>query len=67
MNPELLISNKLKEAVNTLYGHDLELSSFQTQATRKEFVGDITAVMFPLLKISKKSRNKQVVKLVTNL
>ena len=55
MNPELLISNKLKEAVNTLYGHDLELSSFQTQATRKEFVGDITAVMFPLLKISKKS------------
>lgn len=55
MNPEQLISVKLKEAVFNLYGQDLELNFFQTQATRKEFEGDITAVMFPLLKISKKS------------
>jgi arginyl-tRNA synthetase len=55
MNPEQLISQKVKEAIVSLYGVDPELSLIQTQATRKEFEGDITAVMFPLLKISKKS------------
>lgn len=55
MNPEQLIQVLLKEAVLKLYGQDLENSFFQTQTTRKEFKGDITAVMFPLLKISKKS------------
>ena len=55
MNPEQIITNKLKEAVLSLYGFDLEASFLQTQTTRKEFEGDITAVMFPLLKISKKS------------
>lgn len=55
MNPEKLISSKLKEAVTNLYGNIPDESLFQTQATRKEFEGDITAVIFPLLKISKKS------------
>lgn len=55
MNPEQLISQKVNEAVVSLYGVDPELNLVQTQATRKEFEGDITAVMFPLLKISKKS------------
>ncbi|EKD30880.1 MAG: hypothetical protein ACD_77C00459G0010 [uncultured bacterium] len=55
MNPEKLISSKLKEAVSNLYGNIPDESLFQTQATRKEFEGDITAVIFPLLKISKKS------------
>jgi len=55
MNPEQLIQVLLKEAVLKLYGKDLENYFFQTQTTRKEFKGDITAVMFPLLKISKKS------------
>ncbi|MFA6335634.1 MAG: arginine--tRNA ligase [Bacteroidales bacterium] len=55
MNPEELISVKLKEAVSTLYNFEPGSNLFQTQATRKEFEGDITVVMFPLLKISKKS------------
>ncbi len=55
MNPEQIIINKLHEAVLSLYGIKLAESFFQTQTTRKEFEGDITAVMFPLLKISKKS------------
>ena len=55
MNPELLITEKLKEAVFSLYGIDAGKEIFQTQATRKEFEGDITAVMFPLLKYSKKT------------
>jgi len=55
MNPEQLIGELLKQAAFKLYGQDLENSFIQTQTTRKEFKGDITAVMFPLLKISKKS------------
>ncbi|NTU95813.1 MAG: arginine--tRNA ligase, partial [Bacteroidales bacterium] len=55
MNPEKLILSKLREAVSVLYGQNPEESMLQTQATRKEFAGDITIVVFPLLKISKKS------------
>jgi arginyl-tRNA synthetase len=55
MNPEKLISSKLREAVSVLYGMSPEENMLQTQATRKEFAGDITIVVFPLLKISKKS------------
>ncbi len=55
MNPEQLITKKVREAVSALYSENLPETFFQTQATRKEFEGDITAVMFPLLKISKKS------------
>lgn len=55
MNPEQLISIKVKEAVASLYNVEPDENLIQTQATRKEFEGDITAVMFPLLKMSKKS------------
>ena len=55
MNPEKLILSKLRGAVSVLYGQNPEESMLQTQATRKEFAGDITIVVFPLLKISKKS------------
>ncbi len=55
MNLELLISNKLSEAVKVLYGADVSGDVLQVQTTRKEFEGDLTAVVFPLLKISKKS------------
>ncbi len=55
MNPEQLIANKVREAVSNLYNTNLPDSLIQTQATRKEFEGDITAVIFPLLKFSKKS------------
>ena len=55
MNPELLISDITKKAINELYKVDSMPEMIQTQATRKEFEGDITLVVFPLLKISKKS------------
>lgn len=55
MNPEKLITEKTSEAIKSLYGEDVQTDKIQTQATRREFEGDITAVMFPLLKISKKS------------
>ena len=55
MNPEIIISEKVKDAVRSLYGFEADSESFQIQATRKEFEGDYTVVVFPLLKISKKS------------
>ena len=55
MNPEQLVAKWVKEAVDSIYGEGANENLFQTQATRKEFEGDITAVMFPLLKFSKKS------------
>ena len=51
MNPELFISNKAKEAIKALYGVEAEDKMVQTQATRKEFEGDITLVAFPLLRL----------------
>ncbi len=55
MNPEIFIFEKAKAAIKELYGADVNEKMIQTQATRKEFVGDITLVTFPLLKTSKKS------------
>lgn len=55
MNPEKFIEEKLREAVRSLYKTIPEDKMLQTQVTRREFEGDITAVTFPLLKISGKS------------
>ena len=55
MSPDIFISEKTKEAVAALYGVESPASSFQVQVTRKEFEGDYTLVVFPLLKISKQS------------
>lgn len=51
-NPEKFIAEKAFEAVKALYGAEAHASAFQVQATRKEFEGDYTLVVFPLLKIS---------------
>jgi arginyl-tRNA synthetase len=50
---EQLIKKPIEEALNKLYA--VEDFNFQLQKTRKEFQGDITLVVFPLLKFSKKS------------
>lgn len=55
MNPEQIILIKVKEALEALYGTRADDSLIQIQATRKEFAGDFTAVMFPLLRLTKKS------------
>lgn len=51
-NPEKFIADKAFEAVKALYGAEASASVFQVQATRKEFEGDYTLVVFPLLKMS---------------
>lgn len=42
------LSNQVKKAVNALFGATLE--TVELQATRREFVGDITVVIFPMLR-----------------
>ena len=53
------IENKIEasviEAVKALYGQDVPAAQVQLQKTKKEFEGHLTLVVFPLLKISRKS------------
>ncbi|GFZ91481.1 arginine--tRNA ligase [Aquaticitalea lipolytica] len=51
MNLQDTLSNYVKEAVKTVYNAELE--SVEFQATRKEFAGDITVVVFPMLRVVK--------------
>ena len=53
ISPEKFVAEKAAEAVMKLYGAEMAPSSFQVQVTRKEFEGDYTLVVFPLLKVSK--------------
>lgn len=53
MSPELFIQNKAAEAIAALYSVQTEPAALQVSVTRKEFEGDYTLVVFPLLKISK--------------
>ena len=52
MTPEKFIAAKALEAVKALYGVDVPESMLQVGVTRKEFEGDYTLVVFPLLKIT---------------
>ncbi|MGQ3679408.1 arginine--tRNA ligase [Tenacibaculum discolor] len=51
MNIQSLIETKVKEGFIALY--DVEIPSVEFQATRKDFEGDITVVVFPLLRYKK--------------
>lgn len=52
MTPELFIASKASEAIKALYNADIEPSALQVPVTRKEFTGDFTLVVFPLLRLS---------------
>jgi len=54
MSIENIIIKGVKEAISVLYGTEVNDNQVQLQETRKEFPGDITVVMFPFLKFSKK-------------
>ena len=45
------LSDQIKIAIAQIYNVDLETVEFQ--ATRKEFEGDITVVVFPILRVVK--------------
>jgi arginyl-tRNA synthetase len=54
MNPTDFLQEAIKGGLKSLYGVELPQTEIQVQATRKEFEGDYTLVVFPLLKMSKK-------------
>ncbi|WP_237275246.1 arginine--tRNA ligase [Tenacibaculum ovolyticum] len=51
MSVQTLIEAKVKEGFLTLY--NIEIPTVEFQATRKDFEGDITVVVFPLLRYKK--------------
>ncbi len=55
MAPESFIAGKAVLAIKDLYNTDIQPSDIQVQVTRKEFEGDYTLVVFPLLRISHSS------------
>ena len=58
MTPEVFIQTKAAEAIKALYGADVDAAQLQVGVTRKEFEGDYTLVVFPLLKISHSAPEK---------
>ena len=55
MSIENILSQATALAVKELYGADVEPQSIVPQATRKEFEGNLTIVVFPFLKASRKA------------
>ena len=55
MNIESQIMNAAQQAVKALYGQEVPEKMVQLQKTRSEFEGNLTLVVFPFLKISKKN------------
>ena len=55
MKIENKIEASVREAIRALYGQEVPAAQVQLQKTKKEFEGHLTLVVFPLLKISRKS------------
>ena len=55
MNIESLISQAAGEAVKALYGMEANEKMLQLQKTRSEFEGNLTLVVFPFVKMARKS------------
>jgi arginyl-tRNA synthetase len=55
MNLENLLNPLVKETLSKNYGVEITDAQLQFQKTRKDFEGDITLVVFPLVKMVKKS------------
>ena len=52
---EQIIKEKVALAIQQLYGQEFDAENVQIQNTRKDVEGDLTVVVFPFLRISKKS------------
>ncbi len=55
MSIDSIISLATSEAVKALYGVDIPVANIVPQTTKKEFEGNLTIVVFPFLKASRKS------------
>ena len=55
MKLEITLQEAIIKALKSLYGESVNTIQVQLQKTKKEFEGHLTLVVFPFLKISKKS------------
>ncbi len=55
MTAEQFLAAQAAKAVEALYGAQADPSALQVQVTRKDFEGDYTLVVFPLLRISRQA------------
>jgi arginyl-tRNA synthetase len=55
---EIILKEKIKEAVQSIYNSEVKDDLIQIQETRKDFKGDFTLVVFPLLRFSKNTPEK---------
>jgi arginyl-tRNA synthetase len=55
MSLEEKLMHSIMQTIEDLYGQRVEEKMVQLQTTKKEFEGDLTLVVFPFLKISKKT------------
>jgi arginyl-tRNA synthetase len=63
MDIEILLKEAVINAVEKLYEQTPEQKSIQIQRTRKDFDGDFTLVVFPLLRVSKKPPEQTAIEL----
>lgn len=55
MKIETRIANSIVNGLKVVYGQDIPVTQIQLQKTKKEFKGHLTLVVFPFLRISRKS------------
>lgn len=55
MNIQTIIQTAVAQSIEQLYGEPTEAKKVQINATPKEFSGDYTVVVFPFVKLAKKS------------
>ena len=55
MQLDTIIAQEVVAAVKALYDIDADAKDVQTQATRREFEGNITVVVFPYVKAARKA------------
>lgn len=55
---KIILKDRIKEAVKFLYNGSVDDNLVQLQETRREFKGDFTLVVFPLLRFSKNTPEK---------
>lgn len=59
MSIESLLTTKVIEAVKQCYDADVDKDKVQLQATRKEFAGDLTVVVFPFTRFRRNLRKRR--------
>ncbi|MCM1370132.1 MAG: arginine--tRNA ligase [Candidatus Amulumruptor caecigallinarius] len=60
---ENIIAKGVSDAVKSLYGVNVDKAGVSVSATKKEFEGDLTVVVFPYLKMSRKKPEDTAVEL----